>query len=216
MYKLTIAGLFAMVTSFAYADQSVYIDQVSGDSLNLTIVQGNGDGNEVGQPLNGSPYLVIEGNSQTYDLLQSGASNKFFGSIQGDSLSFDVDQVGDTNEFDIMVSYGSNSDYVLSFTGNSNNLDFDMGQSVSSEYTTLSYTVVGDSNSFTTVVDSDGATQTFDMTGDGNNLTLTQTGYGSSLEGHEMTLTQETTLVRSYIELDLSGDNQTISITQSD
>jgi len=227
--KKTIAATcaFAMVISHAYADQSVYIDQVSGDSLTLTIVQQFGDGNEIGQPLAASPYLSIEGNSQTLDILQQGAANKIYGAIQGDSMSFDIDQVGDNNEIDAMISSGGNSTYILQFTGGTNTLDFDMGQTTSSEYTIASYVILGSSNDFTTVIDADGAEQDLNITGDGSTYTITQEGYGSSLEGHylkimsvgsynDVKITQDTTLARGYVDIDVNGDNMVVNITQSD
>jgi len=102
-----------------------------------------------------------------------------------------------------------------------------MGQVVSAEYTTLDYGINGSDNIFDIDIDSDGATHTFDLNGDSNEYTITQTGYGSSLEGHlitidatgdfnEVTILQETTTAQSIINMVTNGSNQVISITQSD
>lgn len=227
MKKLTIATMFVMVSSYANADQSVYIDQVSGENLNLTITQQNGDGNSVGQPEEVNPYFVIEGNDQNIDILQNGGGNLFFGSLQGDTIGFDLDMIGDNNTVDMQSSNASNSDYVLNITGSSNTIDLDFGQTISSEYTNLTYNIIGGTNAFTTVVDSDGATQNISVDGDNNTYNVTQNGFGSSLEGHIINMTsvgsfnnvnllQETTLEKSTIDMVLNGSNQVVNITQSD
>lgn len=227
MKKLTIAAMFVMVSSYASADQAVYIDQVSGENLNLTITQQNGDGNSVGQPQEVNPYFTIEGDDQTIDILQNGGNNLFFGSLQGDTIGFDLDMIGDDNTVDMETSNASNSDYVLSITGSNNSFDLDFGQTISSEYTDLDYNIIGGTNTFTTVIDSDGATQDISIDGDSNNYNITQNGFGSSLEGHAINVTsigsfnsvdflQETTIEKSTIDMVLNGSNQVVDITQSD
>ena len=66
-----------------YADQSVYIDQVAGDNLTLTINQNSGDGNSIGDPtaVGDSQYFAIDGDSQTITVDQIGSSNTLTGSI---------------------------------------------------------------------------------------------------------------------------------------
>ena len=227
MQKITIAAMFVMVSSYAIADQSIYIDQVSGENLNLTITQQNGDGNSVGQPQEVNPYFTIEGDDQTIDILQNGSGNLFFGNLQGDTIGFDLDMVGDNNTVDMQSSFASNSDYVLNLVGSGNSIDLDFGQTISSEYTDLDYNIIGGTNTFTTVVDSDGSTQNISIDGDSNIYNITQNGFGSSLEGHTITinsvgsfnnvnLLQETTLEKSTIDLVLNGSNQVVNITQSD
>lgn len=227
MKHIAITTAFVMVTSYAYADQSIYIDQVSGDNLNLTISQSNGDGNEVGNPTSVNPYFSISGNSQTLDFYQFGAGNTITGSITGTSLGFDIDQVGDNNAFDILVSNADNADFVLDFIGSTNTIDLDAGQNNSAEYADVDITTIGSTNTFDIDIEADGATQSLTLTGSNNTYTLNQSGYGTSLDGHTSTvtstgsfntvsITQDGTLNANTVGVNLNGDNQTVTITQSD
>lgn len=223
---LWAVSLIALSTS-AYADQSVYIDQVSGDNLIFNITQRNGDGNKVGNPSAPSPYLVIDGSNQTITVLQDGAGNVLTGSIEATTLSFDLTTTGDTNLLDFLISNGDSSDYVLSFTGSGNEVTWVSGASVSSSYADIDYDIIGDYNIFTIGVEADGAKQDLTYSGDSNDVTITQTGFGSAVAGHSIihnlvgdsntvTILQETTLAASVINLDTNGSNQVITITQSD
>ena len=223
---LWAVSLIAISTS-AYADQSVYIDQVSGDNLIFEITQKNGDGNKVGNPSEPSPYLIIDGSNQTITVMQDGAGNVLTGSIEATTLSFDLTTTGDTNLLDFLISNGDSSDYVLSFTGSGNEVTWVSGSSVSSSYADIDYDIIGGYNIFTIGVESDGAKQDLTYSGDSNEIDITQTGYGSAVGGHSIihnlvgdsntvTILQETTLAASVINLDTNGNNQVITITQSD
>ena len=216
MKSLLWAIPLIIVASSVYADQSVYIDQVSGDNLIFEVIQRNGDGNKVGDPSAPSPYLVIDG-----------SSNKLTGTIEATTLSFNLTNTGDSNLMDFIIANGDNSDYLISYTGNGNELSWTSGSSVSSSYADIDYDIIGDYNIFTIGVESDGAKQDLTYSGDENEVTITQIGYGSAVGGHIIIhnlvgdsnivdITQETTLAASVINLDTNGSNQTITITQSD
>jgi hypothetical protein len=126
-----------------------------------------------------------------------------------------------------MASLSSSSSLTWNIVGSANEVYLNMGQAVSAEYTTLDYNITGNDNIFNIGIDADGATHTFDMNGDSNEYSITQTGYGNSLEGHlltidatgdfnTVTILQETTTAQSIIDMVINGSNQVISITQSD
>ena len=227
MKSLLWAIPLIIIASSVYADQSVYIDQVSGDNLIFDVIQINGDGNKVGDSSAPSPYLVIDGSNQTITVLQDGSSNKLTGTIEATTLSFNLTNTGDSNLMDFIIANGDNSDYLISYTGSGNELSWTSGSSVSSSYADIDYDIIGDYNIFTIGVESDGAKQDLTYSGDENEVTITQIGYGSAVGGHIIIhnlvgdsnivdITQETTLAASVINLDTNGSNQTITITQSD
>jgi hypothetical protein len=227
MKSLLWAIPLIIIASSVYADQSVYIDQVSGDNLIFDIVQRNGDGNKVGDPSAPSPYLIIDGSNQTITVLQEGSSNKLTGTIEATTLSFNLTNTGDSNLMDFTIASGDSSDYLISYVGSGNELNWTSGSSVSSSYADINYDIIGDYNIFTIGVESDGAKQDLTYSGDSNEVTITQIGYGSAVGGHIIIhnlvgdsnivdITQETTLAASVINIDTNGSNQTITITQSD
>ena len=91
----------------------------------------------------------------------------------------------------------------------------------------LDLDVTGDYNVFDWTIDADGVLNNVTVAGDYNDFEIDQNGYGTSIDYHEVIMNmvgdnnvvdiiQETTLNASHIDLDLSGDNQVITITQSD
>lgn len=226
MKHIAITSIFVMVPFATMADQSVYIDQ-AGENLTMTITQKAGDGNEIGDTSAPSPYFTISGDNQTYTINQEGDLNKLRGTISGDNLTYTLNQVGDGNEFDWLATLSSYSTLTFNVTGSYNTIDLQMGQETSAEYTTLTYNIDGADNTFIMGIDADGVTHTVDVTGDTNTFDITQTGYGSSLDGHTITMTmvgndntvtidQSTTLAASNINMVTDGSNQTITISQSD
>jgi hypothetical protein len=226
MKHLAITALFVMVPTITFADQSVYIDQ-AGENLNATIIQKLGDNNTIGDVTATDKYFYLDGDDMTLTFGMEGDANKLIGSIEGDTFDFALSQIGDNNFFEIMASLSSSSSLTWNIVGSANEVYLNMGQAVSAEYTTLDYNITGDDNIFNIGIDADGTTHTFDMNGDSNEYSITQTGYGNSLEGHlltidatgdfnTVTILQETTTAQSIIDMVINGSNQVISITQSD
>jgi hypothetical protein len=226
MKHLAITALLVMVPTITFADQSVYIDQ-AGENLNATIIQKLGDNNTIGDVTATDKYFYLDGDDMTLTFGMEGDANKLIGSIEGDTFDFALSQIGDNNFFEIMASLSSSSSLTWNIVGSANEVYLNMGQAVSAEYTTLDYNITGNDNIFNIGIDADGATHTFDMNGDSNEYTITQTGYGNSLEGHlltidttgdfnTVTILQETTTAQSIIDMVINGSNQVISITQSD
>lgn len=226
MKHLAITAVLVMVPTITFADQSVYIDQ-AGENLNATIIQKFGDNNTIGDVTATDKYFYLDGDNMTLTFGLEGDANKLIGSISGDSLDFTLSKIGDNNLFEIYASLASSSSLLWNIIGSANEVYLNMGQVVSAEYTSLDYTITGGDNIFNIDIDADGATHTLDLNGDSNEFTITQTGYGNSLEGHlltanmtgdfnNVTILQETTTAQSIVDLVTYGSNQVISITQSD
>ena len=220
-----ISGALIMATTGALAEQSIYIDQVnSSDGLTLTINQSSGDGNQVGQPLAADPYFSLDGSSQTITIDQYGASNRLWGEFGGLSATLDIDQTGSSNDIDLVAAGIQNSNWVFNLTGSSNVFDVDV---TAGDTADIDFVYVGDTNDTLLDMSNDGGTVNVNLTGDGNDYDITTSGYGTSLAGHEITvtsigsyntvaLTQSGTLNANVIDLDITGDNQSITVTQSD
>ena len=226
MNKLAIkTAVFVMIPAIAMADQSVYIDQ-TGETFDFTITQ-SGDGNAIGDASDVSPYFVFDGDSQIIDITQTGNYNTITGDMQGDNINFVLNTTGDTNTLGINGTMMDYSTLTFNVTGIGNALLFSLGQSVSAQYTTLTYDFMGNDNSGTWTIDADGVTHGVDIAGNDNTLIYTATGYGTSVDGHTLTaavlgsnnaitILQETTIAASNINITTDGSNQILSITQSD
>lgn len=226
MKHLAITTLFVMVPGILFADQAIYIDQ-TGENLNATIVQKSGDGNSIGDITNNDKYFYLDGDNMTLSFSMEGDYNKLVGSIDSDYFDFILNQIGDSNLFNITATLSDTSTLEWNIIGSGNEVYLAMGQESSAAYSIMTYNVTGDYNMFNIAIDADGTTDTVTMNGDSNTYDITQTGYGNSLDGHsitidttgslnEVTILQETTTAASTIDMVINGSNQVISITQSD
>lgn len=203
--------LFLLFLSLGvFADNEIYIDQ-TGDNGAIDIEQ-LGSSNMIGglDSISGQmTAAILNGGSWTFDINQIGSSNKFLtDGIYGDSFVGFFEFDGDSNELVFsMDPTGLNSadfgDIQFNVTGNSNLFDVDIAENESSDYIDIDWTVLGDDNDFTVDIDSDYFTSFIDLIGSTNTFNLTKTGYGSSSSDG------------GYFYLDLTGDSNQLSVTQS-
>lgn len=164
------------VYSAGVTDNEILIDQV-GDTLNLTILQ-QGFGNKVASDTDQGGDLTIVGTSLTIDLDQIGNSNEFFGSITADSSTYDWTFTGSSNIWDILVGGTGSADtgnILATIQGDSNTFDFDLGSVASAERLDFDLALLGDSNVWDIDIEVDDATWNFDLTGDNNDIVTSQT-----------------------------------------
>ena len=181
-------------------DNEVWIDQ-TGDTLTLYIDQ-IGFGNKIGADdfSSSADYMDITGSSLTFDLDFIGNQNLLFGPLVSDSSDYTLSFTGDSNEFDWNIGYiGSTDDsnFSITVTGDSNTWDLDQGYEASAERLDLDLTLIGDSNIFDLDFESDDATWNFDITGDSNNINTLQ----EDAANHSITV-------------ELTGDSADIDINQ--
>jgi len=203
MKKLISLTLLLMSTSFVFAqatdDNEIMIEQ-SGDTLTLYIDQ-VGYGNKIGLDdfTSSGSDMTITGSSLTFDLDMIGNENLIFGPIEMDSSSLTFNLTGDSNEVDWNIGYvgsADSSNYNFAITGDSNTFDIDQGYTVSAERLDADLVLLGTSNVFDLDFESDDATWNFDITGDSNNVnTLQKDGE------HQLTV-------------ELTGDSADIDINQ--
>ena len=177
-YLLGLSLFFSSLT-FAQAsnDNEINITQV-GDTLTLYIDQ-VGYGNKIGLDnfSSSSSASPITGSSLTFNIDQIGNSNLLYGKVTADSSSYTLEWNGDSNVWDWMIGETGSSDttnMLVDITGDSNTMDFDQGSVAQAERLDFDLIVIGSSNVFDVDVESDDATWNFDITGASNNINTLQ------------------------------------------
>lgn len=164
--------------SFAGADDNEVWLQQSGTALTLNITQ-KGYGNKVGgNDFSGTSIdMLLTGATNSLTLVQFGDSNKLYGPFIADSSTVNLTFTGDSNAMDWNVGYQGSADNLNmlgAVTGSSNTFDIDVGYEASAEYLNYDLIVSGSSNVFTTKVDSDNAVWNWTVTGSTNDINTLQ------------------------------------------
>ena len=164
-------------TLYAGADDNeIWLNQ-SGTGLVLNFTQ-KGYGNKVGlDDFSGtSADMVLTGASNTFTLIQYGDSNKLYGPMIADSATLNLTFTGNSNVMDWNIGQNSadNINMLSAVTGDSNTWNIDIGANASAEYLNYDLVVSGSSNIFTTVVDSDNAVWNWTVTGASNDINTNQ------------------------------------------
>tara|TARA_E500000331_G_scaffold297031_1_gene296130 strand:+ start:1254 stop:1988 length:735 start_codon:yes stop_codon:yes gene_type:complete len=178
MKKLISFCLIALMSTnilFAQAtdDNEIRIDQ-EGDTLTLYIDQ-VGFGNKVANNSAADEKMVITGTTLTIDIDQIGNQNKIFGPLILDTSDLDLSFTGDSNVLDWNIGASGSADdsvYDITVTGDSNTWDLDQGYQFSAERLDLDMTIIGNSNVFDLDFESDDNTFNWEITGDSNNLNV--------------------------------------------
>jgi hypothetical protein len=152
--KLLLLCLSLGLTGFVSAaadDNEIWIQQ-SGDNLTLNITQ-KGYANKVGGDdfSSSSIDMILTGGTNSLTLLQDGDSNKLYGPFIADNATVN-----------------------LTFTGDSNSMDWNVGYVGSADYINMLGTIDGSSNVFTTKVDSDNAVWNWTVNGSSNDINTIQ------------------------------------------
>ena len=189
MNKL-LSIVLLLSTSFVFAqatdDNEIKITQ-TGDTLKLYVDQ-IGFGNKIGgDDASGGSLSVmsITGSSLEFDLDFAGNQNVLFGPVVADSSYYKLDFTGDLNEIDWNIGdTGSADDGNLNFdvTGDSNTFDIDYGKVASAERLNADLILIGSSNVFDIDWESDDNIWDFEITGDSNNINTLQNDGEQNLE----------------------------------
>ena len=202
MNKLISIALL-LSTSFVFAqatdDNEILIEQ-TGDTLKLYIDQ-IGFGNKIGGTdfSSSSSDMLITGATLEFDLDFLGSQNILFGSVTADSSYYKLDFTGDSNKIDWDIGEtGSSDSSNINFdvTGDSNEFDLDQGYVASAERLDADLILLGSSNIFDIDWEADDITWNFDITGDSNNINTLQNDGSQSLT------------------VELNGDSADIDINQ--
>ena len=180
LISLCIVALLSTNILFAQAtdDNEIKITQ-TGDTLKLYIDQ-IGFGNKIGgdDASGGSlSNMAITGSGLEFDLDFTGNQNVLFGPVISDNTDITMNFTGDSNEIDWNLGYiGSTDDsnYNFAVTGSSNTFDLDQGYAFSAERLDADLILIGDSNIFDIDWESDDLTWDWEITGDSNNINTLQ------------------------------------------
>lgn len=230
---LTLLALAFTSTAYSQSatDNEILIEQV-GNTLNLTIIQ-DGYGNKISGDSADGTDLVITGSGLTIDIDQVGNSNKFFGDITSDNSTLNWTFTGSSNIWDNLIGDSGSTDdadILVDFTGDSNNINFDLGSVVSAERLDMDFTILGSSNVFDIDIEVDDATWEVELTGDSNNFVTSLTDGAEQYlkvlhEGDsgdfDILMSSGTcptgvTSCYGHIDLDIDSDNATVQITVTD
>lgn len=190
MNRNILSLVLILSTSFVFAqstdDNEIKITQ-TGDTLKLYIDQ-VGFGNKVGGDDGSSGTLSamdITGSSLEFDLDFNGNQNVLFGPVISDSSYYKLDFTGDNNEVDWNIGYigsADSSDINFDITGDLNTFDIDQGYVYSAERLDADLVLIGSSNVFDIDFESDDNIWNFDITGDSNNINTLQNDGSQNLE----------------------------------
>lgn len=221
--------------SIATANE-IYIEQV-GDTLDLDITQ-DGQDNKVGTS---SQDVVLgstgnDSDTMTFNITQTGDSNAITAQILGTTYTGTWSFTGDSNTVDLLCSSaaaGNCETVTLNITavGDSQDYTINVGESADADNLVANFTVTDDGTVITTDVDGESAVVTLtvnsnssvvntvntidiDIAGDGDVNGHTQIisvkGKGNSVSVDQSGIYDNT------VNLDLTGDNGDVDITQSD
>jgi len=155
------------------ADNEIFVDQSSGSSNSNMDLEQLGSGNIIGgiDAVAGTmTALDLDGTAMTLDINQIGDSNKFLGDITADSYTGFFEFDGNSNTFNMNTdktnTYGADSSNVnVDVTGNSNTFTLNQATVALASTLDLDWIINGSSNSITSAIDIDGATNYMDIDG---------------------------------------------------
>jgi hypothetical protein len=208
--KLILPFILFSLSMFPALANDIYIEQV-GDTLDLDIVQ-DGQDNVIGTS---TTAAVLEGDSMTFSITQTGNYNTIAATIKGASYTGTWDISGDSNTIDMLCdSTGAvdcdsvRVDITVGGTSVSDSNDFKIyvGETSDAENLIASFTVDGDGNVFD--VDVDGTNANLTVTVD--NTASLASSPGSNTGG---TLTGATGTTGNVIDIDIDGNGDSAGHT---
>ena len=225
--KLLTFFIMALMSLPAMATNKIYVTQ-AGASLVFDVLQ-DGDGNMVG---NSTTASTVSGSATNFNIDQVGNSNIITFDINGDNFVGTWSTTGNSNNIDFNCDPADSTsgcddvNAVITFTGNSQDIDIDVGGSASGDNADID--IVGASGTDSTVVAAtiDGASAILRLTiaGDSNNYLIDIDGNGD-VAGHTLIMTQtgitaDVDVVQSGVydnsaTVTTTGDSQNIDITQT-
>ena len=216
-----------MMVSTVYAND-IYVTQ-SGATLDLDILQ-DGQNNTIGSSTTSSSVI---GATTNFDIKQVGNSNVITFDINGANYTGTWDITGNSNNIDFNCdSTGNNSSCGtatanITWTGNSSDIDLDIGETSAAGNATVNITGASgsDSNVIAASIDGTSVILTLSVNGDTNNYLIDIDGNGD-VNGHtlihshtggiaDVDITQSG-VYDNMLNLTTSGDNHDIDIIQRD
>jgi hypothetical protein len=194
-----LAFVSGMVLAQSNTDNLIQITQ-TGDNLTLTIDQ-DGYGNKIAGDAQYSTDMVITGGTVELNIDQIGNLNRMYSTIISDNSTLNITFTGDSNIMDWRSGATGSADSMevdIDVTGSSNNFDVDHAAQDSAERLDFDLTLIGSTNTWNIDIESDDAVWNWDYTGDDGDILTSQ----SDGAYHEINMT-------------FDGDDADIDIIQS-
>tara|TARA_B100000424_G_scaffold263475_1_gene250805 strand:- start:2204 stop:2899 length:696 start_codon:yes stop_codon:yes gene_type:complete len=211
------------------ADNEIYVNQV-GATSNIDLEQ-LGSNNLIGglnAVIGTMTALDLDGTSLTLDINQIGNNNIYRGDILGNSNTVFMEFDGDSNSFTIQVdptnTYSADSgNYYVDVTGSSNSMTLNVGTAALSDTLDLDWIINGSSNSITSNIDIDQATNYMDIDGSSNTINYDGDGYATGYFYLDQTgssktfnIQQQSTAAQDWLKIISNSSNGTMCVIQSD
>lgn len=201
IHKIFLILLMSAGLSPAFAND-IYITQ-SGAGLDLDLIQ-DGQNNVMG---NSTTAMTLTGTTSVLYAKQVGATNILTLDLEGTSLNANMVATGDSNDVVLKCNAGGSTSFCdnwtadVDITGDSSNIDIDVGTTVTSSASNVVLQATGDST--TVNLDIDGASAPVSITAIGNlnNFQVDVDGAGD-VAGHAVTIHH-------------TGNSATFDVTQS-
>ena len=220
--------IIALCTTSAWAND-IYVTQSGGSAFTFDVLQ-DGQNNTIG---NSTTASTNTGATHNLNIDQVGNSNVLTYQVNGANFTGVFNTTGNSNNIDFNCDTGGSNSSCgtvnsnITFTGNSNDIDLDIGQT--SAATSADVDIVGqsgsDSNVVAATVDGNCAKLRITVKGDTNNYLIDIDGNGDAV-GHTLIHSHtggiaDVDIIQSgvndnMITLTTSGDNHDIDISQTD
>lgn len=214
------------------ADNEIFVDQSSGSSNSNMDLEQLGSGNIIGgidATAGSMTALDLDGTAMTLDINQIGDSNKFLGDITADSYTGFFEFDGNSNTFNMNTdktnTYGADSSNInVDVTGSSNTFTLNHATVALASTLDLDWIINGSSNSITSAIDIDGATNYMDIDGSDNTVTYDGDGYAGGYfwldhtgSNRTFNIQQQSTLDNDWLKIiSVGSTNSTVCVIQND
>jgi hypothetical protein len=214
------------------ADNEIFVDQSSGSSNSNMDLEQLGSGNIIGgidATAGSMTALDLDGTAMTLDINQIGDSNKFLGDITADSYTGFFEFDGNSNTFNMNTdktnTYGADSSNInVDVTGSNNTFTLNHATVALASTLDLDWIINGSSNSITSAIDIDGATNYMDIDGSDNTVTYDGDGYAGGYfwldhtgSNRTFNIQQQSTLDNDWLKIiSVGSTNSTVCVIQND
>ena len=216
MKRFIVFGALVLTASSSWgADNQIYIQQTSTSSNSQIDLEQLGSGNIIAKNSGATTAMKLNGNNLTFDLNQIGDTNKFLADINANSSTFNINWTGDSNTFTgLFNSAGTydidNMTFKNTIVGGNNTITSNIGEGADANDANIDWYLNGSDNAITSnIAGTKAATNaTIDWDISGSDNTIKLDVATTATHG---SLGSITAADASYINLDwdITGNNNT-------
>ena len=153
MKRFIMSGALLLIASSSWgADNQIYIQQTVSSSNSQIDLEQLGAGNVIAKNASATTAMKLNGSNLTFDLNQIGDTNKFLSDINASSSTFNINWTGDSNTLTgLFNSAGTYDIDNMSFTntilGGNNTIIASIGEGADAADATIDWYINGSDNS---------------------------------------------------------------------